>query len=209
MSDDEEMRATFESFDGRDTSLPMGRAHVVVLEGRHAGRRFPVDGTTTIGRGDTAQIRVDDPVVSRLHAVLRMDGSEWQLEDLGSHNGTLLNGVPVGTHPIRFGDRVQIGTTLLLFAVRDPLEEQIRHRQKLEMLGRLGAGVAHDMNNLLASVLANAELVRTLVTESQRTTEIGECLADIVTATRQGAALTPPVRCGTPSIPTFIATIPV
>ena len=69
---------------------------LVFLAGPIAGRRYKLhDGEYVIGRRSDCQIFVPDMRVSRQHARLRKDGDAWLLEDLGSNNGTFVNGVRV------------------------------------------------------------------------------------------------------------------
>ena len=78
------------------------------------GRTYDVAGELTIGRAAGCQIPLDDSYVSQLHArVFRRDG-DLLVEDLGSTNGTYLNRKKVdGPVPLRRGDRLQIGRTVL------------------------------------------------------------------------------------------------
>ncbi len=75
-----------------------------------AGHSFALDVVTPIGRDVNNAIVVEDPFASADHAVLTFRGRSWYLEDLGSTNGTYINGRPVaGVAPIGFGDELQIG----------------------------------------------------------------------------------------------------
>ena len=75
-------------------------------------------GRFTIGRTRDCDLCLSDLSVSRLHAELVRDGEGWLLGDLGSHNGTRLNGWLVReTVPVRGGDRVQFGS--VTFILRD------------------------------------------------------------------------------------------
>jgi pSer/pThr/pTyr-binding forkhead associated (FHA) protein len=71
-----------------------------------------------IGRGSDADVRVDDPKVSRKHASIFYTGSEFRIRDESSINGTVLNGSRVVEYAIRDGDELVIGETLLRFRVR-------------------------------------------------------------------------------------------
>jgi pSer/pThr/pTyr-binding forkhead associated (FHA) protein len=64
----------------------------------------------TIGRADENTIRVDDQSVSGRHAELRLVGSDYILRDLGSTNGTRVNGVTVTERRLRPGDRIWFGS---------------------------------------------------------------------------------------------------
>jgi len=69
-------------------------------------------GDTRIGRGATCDITIDDPCLSREHAAVRIEPTRITLRDLGSRNGTMLNGVRVhGEVEIRPGDQIELGST--------------------------------------------------------------------------------------------------
>lgn len=68
-----------------------------------------------IGRGAEAGLRLDDAGVSRRHAELRLDGSSATITDLGSTNGTRVNGRAVSVSPLQDGDRIGLGTTELVY----------------------------------------------------------------------------------------------
>jgi hypothetical protein len=74
-------------------------------------------GETLIGRGADCRITLVDPLVSRHHARVRIDGVRVTLEDLGSRNGSRANGrLLKGPHSLKDGDRIRIGTQELIFS---------------------------------------------------------------------------------------------
>lgn len=78
------------------------------------GRSFDLDAITTLGRDVNNAIVIDDPFASSEHAVLTFRGRSWYVEDLGSTNGTFVNGRAVGAvSPLGFGDEVSIGQVRL------------------------------------------------------------------------------------------------
>jgi pSer/pThr/pTyr-binding forkhead associated (FHA) protein len=92
-----------------DAQLPM----LVVQYGPSAGRRFPIASQMVIGR-DGADMALDDPGVSRDHAAIRPVGHGLEIEDLGSANGTSVNGTTIdGPQSLSDGDVVQVGNTRL------------------------------------------------------------------------------------------------
>ncbi|MFL5344037.1 MAG: PAS domain S-box protein [Hyalangium sp.] len=105
------------------------------------GRAFPLEaGEHVIGRGSEAGIRIDDHGVSRRHArIVRKQDGACQVTDLGSTNGTYLNGVSVSSAELREGDRLQIGTgTVFRFSAREqlePREEQLRQALSAARVG--------------------------------------------------------------------------
>ncbi|HSI98191.1 MAG TPA: DUF3662 and FHA domain-containing protein [Gaiellaceae bacterium] len=70
---------------------------------------------TTLGRSRQCDVHVTDANVSRRHAEVRHEGSEYWVVDLGSTNGTLVNGEQVERARLRDGDRITIGATEIVF----------------------------------------------------------------------------------------------
>ena len=87
-----------------------------VLEGVDRGRTFSELVTpVTIGREEGNVLRLNDERVSRYHAKVQQDGDDLILTDLESTNGTRVNGNVIQIRRLRFGDRVSVGRTELLF----------------------------------------------------------------------------------------------
>jgi FHA domain-containing protein/uncharacterized protein DUF1707 len=84
----------------------------------------PGSGTSfTIGRTHDCDLRIENMSVSRLHAQLNRAGDGWLLNDLGSHNGTRVNGWLVREPvPVRAGDLVQFGSAT--FIIQTPSQDQ-------------------------------------------------------------------------------------
>lgn len=102
--------------------LPLsGRAPRLVVErapGHDPGMIYDLDGDLVLGRGDTAEIRLEDPFASARHARVYEQGGIVVIEDLGSTNGTYLNEELLdGPRPLHPGDRVRIGGCELTFEV--------------------------------------------------------------------------------------------
>ena len=79
------------------------------------GRCLAVRDGFTIGRVAPADLVIDDSKASRRHARIVVDNGVVEIEDLGSSNGTLLNGKPVTRRVLRGGDQLQIGKTVFTF----------------------------------------------------------------------------------------------
>ncbi|WP_432868617.1 FHA domain-containing protein [Microbispora rosea] len=84
---------------------------VVIHPSQLAGTVLPVGpGRRSLGRGHAADLRLDDPHVSSIHAALSQADGQTSVEDLGSRNGTLVNGEPVRRPQVLHdGDVVQFG----------------------------------------------------------------------------------------------------
>ncbi len=95
---------------------------LLVLQGPDKGRRFELpDAPAVLGR-DSRQIPLTDQTVSRRHAELLPDlanDGDWFLKDLGSVNGSYINGQRVEMRrPLRLGDQIRIGRTLMVFGAQ-------------------------------------------------------------------------------------------
>jgi hypothetical protein len=76
---------------------------------------FLTHAVTVIGRGADCDLQLADPGVSRRHAELRLEGEALVLVDLGSTNGLRVNDVPTGRRQLEPADRIQLGSTTLVF----------------------------------------------------------------------------------------------
>src|SRR5439155_7832922 len=96
---------------------PVGE--LVVLEKNRPTKSFTLaKDRVIIGRLAESDVGVPDPGVSRRHAEVRRQDGRFVLSDLGSTNGTLVNGATVGEHPLEEGDRIKLGNTILEFRGR-------------------------------------------------------------------------------------------
>ena len=94
------------------------RANAVLV--RADGKREPLPGRgATIGRSRECEVVVDDPGVSRKHVALRHGPDGWMVEDLGSTNGSTVNGARLdGARALASGDEIGLGSTTLRFEER-------------------------------------------------------------------------------------------
>ncbi len=112
-----------------EVSKPSGR-ELIPLSGQRV----------TLGKASTNVVSLEhDETVSRLHAVFENLGFAWSIRDLGSRNGTYLNGERISAERVlRSGDEVRVGKTRLIFwEVRDAGEaardEETKSAQPLEL----------------------------------------------------------------------------
>lgn len=78
--------------------------------GLQPGKKFPLNQVNSIGRAMTNDIPLNDNFLSGEHAVLEWDGNSWIVEDLGSTNGSWLNGRELDQPmPLTYGDVIQVG----------------------------------------------------------------------------------------------------
>jgi len=96
-----------------------------VVDGVDKGRVFrDLSVPLTIGREEGNTLRLNDERVSRFHAKVQQDGPDVILTDLESTNGTRVNGHVVQIRRLRFGDRVTLGRTLLLFGSDEEINDR-------------------------------------------------------------------------------------
>jgi hypothetical protein len=113
-------------------------AALVGVQGQLAGQRFPMgEAALTLGRAPESDVVVNDPAASRRHAEIRREGSAYVLHDLGSGNGTWVNGGPVTTHRLEPGDQILIGEETFRFDV-------VGSPTVLGARGPAGAGAGKD-----------------------------------------------------------------
>ena len=97
--------------------LEPGQALLLVKRGPNAGSTFLLEGgSSSAGRSTESDVFLDDVTVSRKHAIVeRRDDGAWFVRDLGSLNGTYVNGEQVDETKLASGDEVQIGRFKLTF----------------------------------------------------------------------------------------------
>jgi pSer/pThr/pTyr-binding forkhead associated (FHA) protein len=87
---------------------------LLVVEGPDRGRSFALTAQSVIGRDPTATVHLTDEEVSRRHAIVTLGEGEITIEDLGSFNGTHMDGAEITQEtPLRVGDRIRVGQTVM------------------------------------------------------------------------------------------------
>ena len=111
-------------------------ASLFIIQGPDQGKRFELKGRAAgLGRDNSNAIRLHDNEVSRRHAEVRPEDEGFRIVDLGSANGTFLNGRAISTAELSSGDQVRLGQTLMLFD--DTAASAVREMTaRVEMLSR-------------------------------------------------------------------------
>jgi transcriptional regulator with GAF, ATPase, and Fis domain len=91
------------------------RAKLVAINGPLRKSEFPVFGEVRVGRDAGSTIRLEDPWVSAQHCTITEENGRYILNDLESHAGTFVNGIPARQRELTSGDEVAIGNSLFLF----------------------------------------------------------------------------------------------
>ena len=108
-------------YDNEPTMMGQGRpsATLVIRQGPQAGMSFPLVGNQVVmGREEGLDISLQDPESSRRHARVTWQAGQFVIEDMGSTNGTFVNGIQLTAPQIlNAGDSVGIGQTALVFQI--------------------------------------------------------------------------------------------
>lgn len=101
----------------------MLRGYLVAMKNGEGERRVPIGASITLGRSVECGFVVEDAAASRRHARITLDGNRFLWKDLGSTNGTLINGVQMLEGVLHDGDKLQIGESVLRFEVEEQPDE--------------------------------------------------------------------------------------
>jgi DNA-binding NtrC family response regulator len=127
--------------DLRPSQLTLQSGEILVVEGPDRGGRLALESLTVrVGTGEGCHLRLTDPTVSRLHFQLSPRGDGLRLTDVGSTNGTLVEGVRVRDADLLAGATVRIGASVLRVEFgREPLCVEVSRSERFGSL--LGAGI--------------------------------------------------------------------
>jgi pSer/pThr/pTyr-binding forkhead associated (FHA) protein len=112
-----------------------GRSYVLrFISGKYQGGEFPIvsDKQILIGRSSDLDMVLVEDMVSRKHARIAPQGEQIWIEDLGSTNGTFVNGEKIKRARLKEGDRVLIGTSILKVIAGDAQREGMDAKRELE-----------------------------------------------------------------------------
>jgi len=117
-----------------------------IVEGDDAGRQTPLEGSIEIGREGSTGLALDDEQASRRHARVTAQGDHAVVEDLGSTNGTYLNGQPIeGERTLRPGDRLRVGLTVFELRTAADVQRQPSAVIPVPQVTQLSTGVLEPM----------------------------------------------------------------
>ncbi|MBM4047989.1 MAG: FHA domain-containing protein, partial [Planctomycetes bacterium] len=133
------------------------RALLSVVKGKNKGEMFTVgEGmVVSIGRDSTrSNLAILDPMISRIHCVVRNEGRRFTLADFGSVNGTFVNGNRIQTHVLQANDRVRLGSTEIAFRLLPASNDAIQ----LAKLSVDQGLISNDQAAECLATLAEAEM---------------------------------------------------
>jgi hypothetical protein len=118
---------------------PGGRSYVLrFISGKYQGGEFPVaaEKQILVGRSSDLDMVLVEDMVSRKHARIAMQADQIWIEDLGSTNGTFVNGEKIKRARLKEGDRVLIGTSILKLIAGDAPREGMDAKRELESVAQ-------------------------------------------------------------------------
>jgi hypothetical protein len=118
MSADEELPKGAVTIEADGEHKAAARYALQTIKGIPPDGYYELNGAMQIGRSDESDIALNDPSVSRTHAVIDTEGLAPTVRDLGSTNGTFVNGKRVQRESLRDGDDVRFGNTRMRFVLR-------------------------------------------------------------------------------------------
>jgi two-component system cell cycle response regulator len=106
------------------------KGYLTVINGANPGKMYPLNvPTILVGRDADCEVRLDSESVSRKHARLVRHAGHYTLEDLGSTNGTWVDGGPAGSEPLKSGARIRFGNEVIVrFSLLDEAEAALQQR---------------------------------------------------------------------------------
>lgn len=94
------------------------KPYLLVLEGPRKGQEFQISSEPfIIGRDRTCALQIEEPLISRRHASIYFKDGSFRLKDLGSTNGTFLNGAKIMDARLKDNDKIQMGNVVLQFFI--------------------------------------------------------------------------------------------
>lgn len=130
------------------------------------------ESNAVIGRDPDAEVCIDDAGVSWEHARIEDQGGSWSLIDMGSTNGTVVNGQKVEERPLQHGDKLVFGTTMVRFEVQDAADQAFD-----EFVTRLLN--VDDLTGLYLRRRFDAELKQMLVRAQRDHQQLGMLVMDL------------------------------
>ncbi|MFO0941165.1 MAG: sigma 54-interacting transcriptional regulator [Pirellulales bacterium] len=131
------------------------KAFATVIRGSASEKKYELDASQPIriGRGSGCQILLSDPLSSRTHAIISYEEGCWVASDADSRNGTLVNERKITSIKLSNGDRIQVGSTELLFEVPDDEEDTAANGQTLimESPASIDASGIHSVGQLVSN----------------------------------------------------------
>jgi two-component system NtrC family sensor kinase len=144
-------------------------ASLFVIQGRDQGVRYELDtagATIALGRDSNSQVQLHDTEVSRRHAEIRHVGEAFMIADVGSANGTFVNGQRVEQHELSSGDQIQVGRSVLVFTGDDDSANR-NIDQRVQIINTVGSSENSRIVSTASREESNVLAVPAMTQENQ------------------------------------------
>jgi pSer/pThr/pTyr-binding forkhead associated (FHA) protein len=177
---------------------------LIFIHGPLAGKRVQLGSDEhTLGRSDQNDIVLNDPQVSRVHAIFMRRGGVFLLEDLGSHNGTYVNDERLhAVRQIHHGDRIGLGSSRILF--EDPRQAVDDSTQISDPAAFSGATFTQrqvQVLRLMARGLSNKEIGERLFVSERTVKAYVSSIFEKLQVKKRAAAVAAALRLGLIDMP--------
>ena len=99
------------------------KACLAIISGKDIGRTYNIEKAhVIIGRDDDTDVKIDDPLVSRMHALIKMENNTYKIIDQNSTNGTMVNFQHIKEATLQDSDKIMVGETIIKFIYKDSIE---------------------------------------------------------------------------------------
>ena len=164
--------------------------HLVAVSGKNKGVAWPLSpGALILGRDETNDVVLSDPIASRRHCRIHVSDGEVCLEDLGSRNPALINGVPAKEACLKPGDEIAIGRQRFMLSQFRPREETGPGGSGLTdtLPWEEGEAICVDVGSAEAAIQGRPRTVQDLFMLYEVSRDFGSCtvLSDLLSAVQR------------------------
>ncbi len=158
------------------------------MSGGAPGRVHPIRDGMLLGRDPDAAVTIEGSDVSRHHAKFQVDADGGiEVLDLGSRNGTLVNGVRVERQRLKLGDRVRLGSVLFVLSME---ERGTQTPRRPEAVGAVAARVVRDLDNAFTALAHDLFYIDSLPGTTKLTDhELRTCIQEMQEVVRRASGL--------------------
>jgi pSer/pThr/pTyr-binding forkhead associated (FHA) protein len=177
----------------------MASPMLIFIHGPLAGKRISLEkDEMTVGRSDTNDVVLKDPLVSRVHAIFISRAGAWLIDDLGSHNGTYVNDERLhSVHQVRHGDRISVGASKIMFEdARMTMDDATQIIAAPTFVGATFTQRQIQVLRLMARGLSNKQIAERLFVSERTVKAYAQSVFEKLGVNKRAAAVAGALRLG-------------
>ena len=177
----------------------MASPMLIFIHGPLAGKRISLEkDEMTVGRSDTNDVVLKDPLVSRVHAIFIKRAGAWLIDDLGSHNGTYVNDERLhSVHQVRHGDRISVGASKIMFEdARMTMDDATQIIAAPTFVGATFTQRQIQVLRLMARGLSNKQIAERLFVSERTVKAYAQSVFEKLGVNKRAAAVAGALRLG-------------